>query len=247
MAKLPAFQFYPGDWMKDPNLRRCSHAAKGIWMDILCLMFESDERGFLVSAGRAWTADEVVCAVGGDRTLALAGLHELTTAGVVSLDSRGAYFCRRMVRDEEIRQSRRESGVKGAERRWQTDGKPYGKPMANGMAKAMAKNGSSDSASSSASASVPSLKEISDQNALGSGTEADAEWGQRRTKMMLVLSPVRPDSAFITELVNASIQEETVREYVRKALQTPNVNSPAAYVRRCMQNDGLLSKKRRHA
>lgn len=30
--KLPAFQFYPGDWRKDPNLCRCSHAAKGVLM-----------------------------------------------------------------------------------------------------------------------------------------------------------------------------------------------------------------------
>ena len=29
--KLPAFQFYPGDWRKDPSLCRCSHAAKGGW------------------------------------------------------------------------------------------------------------------------------------------------------------------------------------------------------------------------
>jgi hypothetical protein len=33
MGKLPAFMFYPGDWQKDPCLRRCSKAAKSVWMD----------------------------------------------------------------------------------------------------------------------------------------------------------------------------------------------------------------------
>lgn len=97
----------------------------------------------------------------------------------------------------------------------------------------------------SASAPVPSLQTDSDQNAGGSGTDADTDWGKRRTKMMLALAPVRPDSAFITELVNEGVPDDTAREYVRKALQTPNVNKPAAYVRRCMQNDGLIAKRRR--
>ena len=55
-AKFPAFQFYPADWAKDPNLRRCRKAEKGLWVDMLCLMHECEERGFLVSAGTPWSA-----------------------------------------------------------------------------------------------------------------------------------------------------------------------------------------------
>ena len=47
MSKLPAFQFYPGDWLKDPNLRRCSVGARGVYMDVLCVMFEHEPRGIL--------------------------------------------------------------------------------------------------------------------------------------------------------------------------------------------------------
>jgi hypothetical protein len=43
--KRPSFQFYPGDWRMDGNLRRCSHAARGAWMDILCVLHESEEYG----------------------------------------------------------------------------------------------------------------------------------------------------------------------------------------------------------
>ncbi len=45
IMKLPSFQFYPGDWMKDPSLRSVSLEARGLWMDMLCLLFESVRRG----------------------------------------------------------------------------------------------------------------------------------------------------------------------------------------------------------
>ena len=41
----PSFQFYPADWKSNANLRRCSDAARGGWMDILCLLHDSDEYG----------------------------------------------------------------------------------------------------------------------------------------------------------------------------------------------------------
>jgi hypothetical protein len=45
--KAPAFMFYVGDWMKDPAVRRLSLAHRGIWIDLLCFMFESERRGEL--------------------------------------------------------------------------------------------------------------------------------------------------------------------------------------------------------
>lgn len=43
--KRPSFQFYPGDWQSNTKLRRCSPAARGIWLDILCVLHDSDEYG----------------------------------------------------------------------------------------------------------------------------------------------------------------------------------------------------------
>jgi hypothetical protein len=43
--KLPAFQFYPGDWLKDPELSMCAPATRGIWIDILCAMHELGRSG----------------------------------------------------------------------------------------------------------------------------------------------------------------------------------------------------------
>lgn len=45
--KRPSFQFYPSDWRNNAKLRRCSEAARGAWIDVLCLMHDSDEYGVL--------------------------------------------------------------------------------------------------------------------------------------------------------------------------------------------------------
>jgi hypothetical protein len=45
--KRPSFQFYPADWRGNANLRRCSEAARGAWMDILCLLHDSDTYGIV--------------------------------------------------------------------------------------------------------------------------------------------------------------------------------------------------------
>lgn len=72
--KRPAFQFYPGDWLKDLNLRRCSAAARGVWIDILCLMHDSDEYGVL-----RWPLKEIAQATGAS----IAHVKELADKGVL--------------------------------------------------------------------------------------------------------------------------------------------------------------------
>ncbi|HSZ03541.1 MAG TPA: hypothetical protein VK788_28855 [Terriglobales bacterium] len=106
MGKLPAFMFYPGDWQKDPCLRRCSKAAKGVWMDMLCLLFECPVRGvFVDSSGKPWSDEEIAEAIGGDIGTNLGHIAELVSKGVAQRDTRGAIFSRRMVRDEQTRRS----------------------------------------------------------------------------------------------------------------------------------------------
>ena len=47
MAKAPAFQFYVRDWLSDPLLRQATPLSRGIWIDVLCFMWEADQRGKL--------------------------------------------------------------------------------------------------------------------------------------------------------------------------------------------------------
>lgn len=101
--KNPAFLFYPGDWFKDPALRSVSHAAKGVWMDMLCLMFECEERGVLATNGKPWTVQDIAAAVGGDPRLTKNLVQELISKGVARRRDDGAIYCKRMVQDEAIR------------------------------------------------------------------------------------------------------------------------------------------------
>lgn len=154
MAKLPAFQFYPGDWLKDPDLKRCSIFARGLLMDLLCLMWEAKHRGRLAAADGVtpWSNEEVVNAVCGSTTEEkLVGLKELEDKEVLSRDGNECLFSRRMIRDEELRAVRAQSGSKGGSK---TQAKRQAPPVANTQANAKAKSGSSSSSSISSSPSV---------------------------------------------------------------------------------------------
>jgi hypothetical protein len=114
--KLAWFHFYPGDWMKDPNLRRCSPAARGVLMDILCLMFECEERGVLATAGIPWSDDDLAGALSNDRFASLECIKELETKCVLKRREDGSLVSNRLIRDENLRRVRAESGRKGGKR-----------------------------------------------------------------------------------------------------------------------------------
>jgi hypothetical protein len=113
--KTPAFQFYPGDWRKDPELRSISLTARGLWIELLCLMHESSRKGFLVTkTGNSYTNEQLSRMVGVDiQTLEIC-LTEIETSGVSSREeSTGILYSRRMVKDATISQERREAGKMG--------------------------------------------------------------------------------------------------------------------------------------
>lgn len=111
--KTPSFQFYPADWLKDPALRSVSLEAKGAWIDLLCFMFNSEKRGFLVNASGPLSVNQIARYLGEPVRRTKRILSELDGAGVSATDDTGAIYSKRMVRDEHIRQVRRESGALG--------------------------------------------------------------------------------------------------------------------------------------
>jgi len=148
MAKQPSFQFYPGDWLKDPALRRCSPAARGAFMDLLCYAFECEPRGYLITNGTPWT--EKICAK--VASVRVVFVRELVTQGVLRRDEEtGAFYNKRMVEDERLRRLRADSGSLGGQ---QTAKQKSSKRAANRVANGVAKPGSSSSSSSSSSASA---------------------------------------------------------------------------------------------
>lgn len=161
--KRPSFQFYPGDWMSDLKLRRCSPAARGVWVDVLCALHDSDDGyGFL-----RWTLKELAKTVGASMT----HMRELVDKGVlrgsdthltealvyVARSGRKSgppvtliptqpgpiWYSKRLVKDEHIRTTRGESSRFGA--------------SPNGAPKPPFGDVESDGSSSSSSSSSPIL------------------------------------------------------------------------------------------
>jgi biotin operon repressor len=112
--KLPSFQFYPGDWMKDPGLRSVSLEARGLWIDMLCLLFESGRRGYLQHAtGKPVMDEQLARMTGGSSNQVSRLLRELEDSGVFSRTEHGTIYSRRMLRDERKRRACSEAGKKG--------------------------------------------------------------------------------------------------------------------------------------
>lgn len=110
--KRPAFQFYPGDWLRSTDLRSCSVGARGLWIDMICLMHEGNPYGHLKVGSKVVLPTVLARVVGADLADVETWLTELRDAGVCSLGDDGCYLSRRMIRDEEIRQVRASGGKK---------------------------------------------------------------------------------------------------------------------------------------
>jgi hypothetical protein len=167
-VKRPSFQFYPGDWLRNSNLRRCSKAARGVWVDLLCFFHDSDEYGII-----RWPLVEIANAIGAP----VKDLRELATKGVLKGDDEKLteafiyvprsgrrdgdpvtlipaqdgplWFSSRMVKDEYVR------GERGKQTRFDsTDHSPNPSPK-GGIGEGISEHkGDGSSSSSSSSTSV---------------------------------------------------------------------------------------------
>lgn len=112
--KLLAIQFYPGDWHKDQGVQALDLQQRGAWFELLLMMHDSDERGVLLVNGSPMPDVVIARRLGLDNQTANQILTTLLSYGVASRrEADGALFCRRMVKDEKLRQVRTEAGRKG--------------------------------------------------------------------------------------------------------------------------------------
>jgi hypothetical protein len=127
--KLPAIQFYTGDWLKD-QVAVCSEAAQGLWLRMLMVMHDAMPYGHLILNGKAMSPEviarrcgcpmddiELVHPIAPDKIITRPGyitlLAELDTAGVPRRNNKGIIFSKRMVEDEKRRRLSRKYGKKG--------------------------------------------------------------------------------------------------------------------------------------
>jgi len=130
MTKRPSFQFYPGDWLRSTDLRSCSVMARGLWMDMICLMHDGTPYGYLKVGEKIIDAETLSRMVGIAKNETEILLKELKNTGVVEQDKSGCFYCRRLVKDEKLRKTRAKAGRLGGKQKSSkslanTQAKPY--------------------------------------------------------------------------------------------------------------------------
>ena len=88
-------------------------AARGLWIECICLMHEGSPYGHLKVNGKVIDDKTLARMVGGEAGEVKKLLAELTESGVASRGTDGCIISRRMVRDEEIRTARAAGGKQG--------------------------------------------------------------------------------------------------------------------------------------
>lgn len=116
--KRPYFQFYPSDWRSDSAVRLCSLAARGLWLELLCLMHEIGQQkgnryGYLEMKGKRLTGAKLACLIGVDERQVCLLLDELQEAGVFERDQDAVIFSKRFIRDAKLYELRKQAGSKG--------------------------------------------------------------------------------------------------------------------------------------
>jgi hypothetical protein len=107
-------KFYPRDWRGDQALRAVSLAARGLWIECLCIMHEAKPYGHLVLNGQQVEGATLARMTGVPVDEVTALMAELRQAGVLSMTGKGVVFSRRMTKDH----ARAQKGRKAANKRW---------------------------------------------------------------------------------------------------------------------------------
>ncbi len=134
MSKLPWFKFFPTDWRADVGLKLCSLAARGLWLEMICIMHEAG--GYLEINGSP-VSTPALAALSGTTPQEITGLlGELEEAGVFSRDRKGRLYSRRMLRDLKKAGVAQKNGRKGGNPNLLKDPSPSRKRKTSSLDKA---------------------------------------------------------------------------------------------------------------
>lgn len=147
LDKRPAFQFYTGDWLKDPQLSMCSPHTRGIWIDAICAMHELDRRGQIT--GTAEQLARLCRCTPVEFVHAVTELRSTETALVTERNGILTLSCRRMFREYKSR-------LDNAERQTRYRRKRGGQPVSNGVSRESNTPSSSSSSPSGRKKEKPS-------------------------------------------------------------------------------------------
>ncbi len=103
-----------GDWMKDPRVQGLDFYMRGIWFEILCLMWESEYRGKLLLNGKPISPELAGNLLGLSKQDASKAMKQLEAEGPADIDPEtGALVCDWMLASEDRRRAKAEAGRLG--------------------------------------------------------------------------------------------------------------------------------------
>lgn len=249
MAIRPAFQFYPADWRNNAKLRRCSPAARGVWVDVLCILHDSDEYGVL-----RWPLADIAQAAGATAKL----LRELVAKGVlkgadscaeafvfaprhggkdgdpvtlVESSSGPCWYCSRFVRDEYVRQRR------GANTRFSDDNPPPKKAP-----KAEPKVGIGDNKGYGASSSSSVKQELLDPTGLGAAAPVDPLWHTGLSFLVRKGVPEKSARSFLGKLKQA-VGDMAAGALLAEA-ESDDITDPVPWLQAAAKSQGASNANR---
>ena len=135
--RRPSFQFYPGDWVSNSNLNRCTDAEQGIWVRVLCVLHDQEEQYGVVRWPLKELALAAKCKVSDLKSLAKKGVLKGADVGekvhefvyvprsgrkdgepvtLIEAQDGPLWYSSRFVKDEHVR------AIRGAGTRFGADG-----------------------------------------------------------------------------------------------------------------------------
>jgi len=110
----PAFLFFPNDWLSSPDLNSCSLEAQGLWIKMLCYIYQSPKKGvLLLPSGKQIESKTLAKLCGEEEQKISILLSELEETGTFSRLEDGTIYCRRVKRESDLIEARREAGRLG--------------------------------------------------------------------------------------------------------------------------------------
>lgn len=98
--KLSYITFFPNDWLSDIHLHQCSIEARGVWMDLLCIMAKSRKYGYLINGdGKGYCLDTLASLIRINVRKLESCMAELEKEGIFKRDESGAIYSKRLVDD----------------------------------------------------------------------------------------------------------------------------------------------------
>lgn len=109
----PWMKFYTSDWRADPRLKMCSAAARGVWIEMICLMHEATPYGHLLIHGQSPNEAQLASLTGIPSAELPGMIAELERMGVFSRTREGVIYSRKLVRMSSASAKARKNGKLG--------------------------------------------------------------------------------------------------------------------------------------